>query len=45
MKKVSYERPQIGIVDYELEGNIADGQVISANGMRIEMEGQSITFP
>lgn len=45
MKKFNYERPQVSIVDYELDRNIADTEHISVQGVEITVSGEGVTFP
>lgn len=46
MKKFNYERPQVNIVDYELDRNIAENDAISAEGKNvlIDVEGKGLSF-
>lgn len=43
MKKFKYEMPQISIVDYELDQNVAGDQTVSEIGANISTEGHSVT--
>ena len=46
MKKFNYERPQVSIVDYELDRNIAEADAISADGtIEIGTKEGGVTFP
>ena len=46
MKKFNYERPQVNIVDYELDRNIAEADAISADGtIKIGTEEGSLIYP
>lgn len=48
MEKIKYKRPQVSIVDYELDDNIAQGQGISVRDTSIGTESnglEEISFP
>ena len=48
MKKFNYERPQVSIVDYELDRNIAGGSeedFVSVHGVKIDVQEGGVNFP
>lgn len=48
MKKFNYERPQVSIVDYELDRNIAgesEEDFVSVHGVKIDVSADGVTFP